>query len=94
MHSKDSLMAIDIVRLQQSSYLLESLNDRVDFSHLIILFKLQKLLMMKTKMIMILTINLLLQVADNLPDCDPFSYENSMFLYYQTLFHIYYIDIP
>ena len=26
-------MAIDITRLKQSSYLLESLNDRIDFSH-------------------------------------------------------------
>ena len=37
---------------------------------------------------------LLLQVADSLIDCGPFSYENSMFPYYQKLGHIYYTDNP
>ena len=52
--------------------------------------------MIKMKMIVVVltTINLLLQVVYNLPGCGPFSYENSMFLCYQILCHIYYTDIP
>jgi hypothetical protein len=41
------------------------------------------------------TINLLLQeAAGNLPGGGPFSYENSTFLCFQILCHIYYTDIP
>jgi hypothetical protein len=77
-------MAIYTARLQKSSDLLESLKNGEDFSHFVDLHKL----------LMMMTFNLLLQVADNLPCCDPFSYENSMFLCYQILCHIYYTDIP